>query len=236
MEAGTPSATARAVAQVRATMDRPVTPTGDAVTEARLVERFPPRGLSAMSAYLERRTAWFDGVTLRGLAEGLRQVVIVAAGYDCRALRFRTPGVRFFELDHPATQHDKRAILEELGADVSGIGFAAADFTVDDIRGALSDAGHDSMIPTLLLVEGLLVYLAEDVIRVLLRALRDQAADGSRMAVSISRGQNARFNAAVSQIGEPARSGFTPRRAAALLQDCGWVGDTSRGLVLATTV
>jgi len=125
-------------------------------------------------------------------------------------------------------------MLEE--ADVSGIAFAAADFTVDDICAALSDVGHDAMSPTLFLVEGLLVYLAEDVIRVLLRALRGQAADGSRMAVSISRGQNARFNAAVSQIGEPARSGFTPRRAAALLQDCGWVGDTSRGLVLATTV
>ena len=235
MEDGTPSATARAVAQVRAAMDRPASPTGDSTTEARLVERFPSRGRTALADYLERRTRWFDGVTLRCLSAGLVQVVIVAAGYDCRALRFRTPGVQFVELDHPATQQDKRRILAELEVDAHDVAYAAADFTVDDIGGALAAAGHDSDRATLFLVEGLLVYLEEEVIRRLLRALRDRSADGSRLAVSISRGQNARFKARVARIGEPARSGFSPDLAAALLEDCGWAGDTSRGLVLAST-
>ena len=35
------------------------------------------------------------------------------------------------ELDHPATQHDKRTRLDRLGIDTSAIGFAAADFTTD---------------------------------------------------------------------------------------------------------
>src|SRR3954469_645003 len=108
MEAGTPSATARAVANIRAKMDRPVTADGDGDVERRLVERFPAGRRSAMSEALERRTMWFDGGTLRMIDAGVRQVVIVAAGYDCRALRFRTPGVQFIELDHPATQADKR--------------------------------------------------------------------------------------------------------------------------------
>src|SRR3954469_7925494 len=114
-------------------MDRPVTADGDADVERRLVERFPASGRSAMADALERRTRWFDGVTLRLIDAGVRQVVIVAAGYDCRALRFRTPGVRFIELDHPATQADKRRILGELGAATDDIAYASADFTVDDV-------------------------------------------------------------------------------------------------------
>jgi O-methyltransferase involved in polyketide biosynthesis len=204
---GTPSATARAVAQVRAAMDRPVTPDGDASVEARLVERFPARRRSAMADYLEQRTRWFDGVALRSIDAGM---------------------------DHPDTQQDKRRILAELGAQADGVAFAAADFTVDDIGAALADAGHDAAVPSTFLVEGLLVYLDDATIRRLLRALRERAARGSRLAISISRGQNALFRRAVRRIGEPARSGYQPAEAARLLEECGWAGDTSRGLVLAT--
>jgi len=102
MRNGSPSATARAVAQVRAAMDRPVTVEGDGDIERQLVERFPGDRRSPMADLLERRTQWFDAVTLRAVEGGISQVVIVAAGYDCRALRFRTSGVRFIELDHPS--------------------------------------------------------------------------------------------------------------------------------------
>jgi methyltransferase (TIGR00027 family) len=215
-------------------MDRPVTPHGNGDAEVRLVERFPPRGAPNLSDWLERRTRWFDGVTLKLLDAGIRQVVIVAAGYDCRALRFRTPGVRFVELDHPATQADKRRILGELGVDTSDVAYAAADFTVDDVGAALAAAGHDPAAPTLFLVEGLLVYLDEDVIASLLRALRTAAADGSRLAVSMSRTQRTSFMERVAAVGEPARTFFDEEQAAAMLRSCGWEGDTTRVVVLAT--
>jgi O-methyltransferase involved in polyketide biosynthesis len=57
---------------------------------------------------------------------GVKQVVILGAGYDGRALRFRTPGVRFFEVDHPATQIDKLRRLAALGVSVAGISFVEA--------------------------------------------------------------------------------------------------------------
>jgi methyltransferase (TIGR00027 family) len=215
-------------------MDRPVTPNGDGDIERRLVERFPSGSRSPMADRLERRTKWFDDVTLQCIGEGIRQVVIVAAGYDCRALRFRTPGVRFFELDHPATQADKRAILDDMGADVAEVAYAAADFTVDDVPGALAAAGHDGSVATLFLVEGLLVYLPEAVIVSLLTALRARATPASRLAVSISRGGSLEFRARVAELGEDARSSFSDAEAEALLQQCGWLGDTSRALVLAS--
>jgi methyltransferase (TIGR00027 family) len=217
-------------------MERPVTPDGDADIERRIVERFPPRTSPSLSDHLERRTRWFDGVVLRVLEAGIRQVVIVAAGYDCRALRFRTPGVRFIELDHPATQADKRALLADLGADTSDVTFAAADFTVDDVGAALASAGHDPDQPTLFLVEGLTVYLELDVIHALLRALRSVAHERSRLAISLSRVQREEFVARVAAAGEPAKTFFDEASAAALLERCGWQGDTSRTVVLATPV
>jgi len=234
MQDGSPSQTARVVAQVRAGMDRPVTADGDDEIERRLVERFPGGSRSPMADRLERRTRWFDDVTLRCIEDGIRQVVLVAAGYDCRALRFRTPGVRFIELDHPATHAEKRRILSEMGADVTDVAYAAADFIVDDAGAALAAAGHDAQVATLFLVEGLLIYLPEDVIVSLLTALRTRATQGSRMAVSISRNRSPEFHSRVAALGEHARSTFSEDEAGALLQRCGWDGDTTRSLVLAS--
>ena len=233
MRDGAPSATARVVAQVRATMHRPVTPEGDGEIERRLVERFPSDRRSPMAEVLERRTQWFDGVTLQAVETGIRQIVIVAAGYDCRAIRFRTPGVRFIELDHPSTQADKRRILDDMGADATDVAYAAADFTVDDVGAALAVAGHDADEATLFLVEGLLVYLPEQIIVSLLTALRARATPASRLAVSISRGGSPEFQARVAALGEHARSSFSDDEAHVLLERCGWQGDTARSLVLA---
>ena len=126
MRDGSPSATARAVGQVRAAMDRPVSVEGDGDIERQLVERFPSDRRSPMADVLERRTQSFDGVTLQAVDAGIRQVVIVAAGYDCRSLRFRTSGVRFIELDHPSTQADKRRILDDMGADVADVAYTGS--------------------------------------------------------------------------------------------------------------
>jgi methyltransferase (TIGR00027 family) len=234
MRNGAPSATARAVAQVRATMHRPVTPEGDDETECRLVERLPSGRRSPMAEFLERRTQWFDDVTLQAIGAGCPQVVIVAAGYDCRALRFRTSGVRFIELDHPSTQADKRHLLDDMGADVTDVAYAAADFTVHDVGAALAAAGHDADEETLFLVEGLLIYLPEQVIVSLLTALRARSAPTSQLAVSISRGGSSEFQARVAALGEHAQSSFTENEASMLLERCGWQGDTARSTVLAS--
>ena len=70
------------------------------------------------------------------------QVVIGAAGYDGRALRYAKPGVRWFEVDHPATQQDKRERLERLGLAAGQVRFVPADFTLDPpIADLLRDAG-----------------------------------------------------------------------------------------------
>ena len=133
--------------------------------------------------YLSARTIFFDDQVLQALDAGLAQVVVVGAGYDARALRFRTTGVRFFEVDHPDTQRDKRERLEALDADLRGVSFVPIDFATDDVAAALGAAGHETARGSLMLCEGVVVYLDERVISELLLALRRRAAQDSVLAV-----------------------------------------------------
>ncbi len=80
------------------------------------------------------RTRFVDAEVTGAIEAGLRQVVTCGAGYDDRALRFRTSGVRFFELDHPATQADKARLLRALG-EAAGSADGAGDGAADDGAG-----------------------------------------------------------------------------------------------------
>jgi len=144
-----------------------------------------PGATRRMLGFIKARTSFFDDVVLGAIDRGVPQVVILGAGYDGRALRFRTPGVRFFEVDHPATQADKRQRLEALDVATAGITFVEADFTEPGLEQRLADAGHRSDEPTQFLLEGVLRYLPEPAVHDLLACARRRAAAGSELAVSI---------------------------------------------------
>jgi methyltransferase (TIGR00027 family) len=190
----------------------------------------PTGPASPMSRYLAARTAFFDRVVVRWLDRGGAQVVVVGAGYDGRALRYAKPGVSWYEVDHPATQHDKLARLARLGVATPSVCFVAADFTTDDPGSGLGKAGHDADAPTLFICEGVAVYLEEAVLETLLASLRSVAGAGSQLAISVS--VNARsaqttarrsaFRSAVAAAGEPARSTLTAGTATTLFAIAGW--------------
>jgi methyltransferase (TIGR00027 family) len=181
-------------------MDRPTWPTGDSDAEARLyamlaegyvprdrgADREANRGQDGFRAFLVTRTRFFDSAVIRALRSGVDQVVILAAGYDGRSLRFHSPGVTFFEVDHPATQADKRRRLDEVGAPLDGVVFVAADFIDADWGDQLAAAGHDPSRRTLFTCEGLLRYLPEHAFRGLLATTARLAAPGSEFVASIS--------------------------------------------------
>lgn len=183
-----PSRTSQAVALTRAAFGRPSTPTGDPDAQARLCDGMRGPVSAERIPSLRARTRFFDDAVLTAIDEGTRQIVILGAGYDDRALRFRTPDVRFVEVDHPATQDDKarrvHAFLGERAEDEPT--FVAADFANDDVDAALQAAGHDADRPSLFIGEGLLVYLDELTIVGLLGAVRNRAPVGSTLAVSLA--------------------------------------------------
>jgi methyltransferase (TIGR00027 family) len=183
-----------------------------------------------MAAYLAARTWFFDQAVVDAIDRGVTQIVIAAAGYDTRALRYAKDGVRWFELDHPVTQTDKRARVEELGTDTSQITFVSADFTVDDVARRLTDAGCDPSASSLVMAEGISAYLSLPVLADLLGALRRTVAVGSRLAMSVSmtaetdeeKRRRAAFQERVAAVGEPALSVLTAADSEQLLIDAGW--------------
>ena len=139
---GSPSRTSQAVALTRAGMSRPHTGQGDPGAQRRLCEGMTP--IRRPRPGIWARTRFFDDQVLAAVRAGVPQVVICGAGYDDRALRFRSPGVRFFELDHPATQADKARRLRAMGADLRSVVLAAADFRDDDAPAVLASAERAS--------------------------------------------------------------------------------------------
>jgi methyltransferase (TIGR00027 family) len=234
------SLTARGVAVARSRIDRPAWPTGDADADDRLtagligdipVEQISERArrhARGFSGWLFARTRFFDAVVIDALQDGVAQIVILGAGYDGRALRYRTPGVRYFEVDHPATQADKRRRLQEAGVALDGIVFVAADFTEPGLGDALAAVGHDASVRTQFICEGVLRYLPETAFRGLLRVARERAAPGSALAASISTRDREPTENELAREGALAKSGeavlTVPPRAVALewLADAGW--------------
>jgi methyltransferase (TIGR00027 family) len=240
---GIASQTARGVAVARSTIDRPAWPTGDADADDRLIagliEGFAPRRAeirarvdSGFFGWLHARTRFFDAAVIRALDDGFRQIVVLGAGYDGRALRYRTPHVRFFEVDHPATQADKLRRLRDIHASVDDIVFVTADFTEPGLGERLDLAGQDTELRTLFVCEGVLRYLPEHWYRELLRVSAERAAPGSVLAVSVStrdRAPEERERAreeALAESGEAVLTVPPADVALAWLADAGWIVDS----------
>jgi methyltransferase (TIGR00027 family) len=181
-----PSVTSQAVALTRAALDRPHSPDGDPSAQLALCEGIRLTPPAWLRPGIAARTRFVDEQVEAAIAAGLRQIVTCGAGYDDRALRFRTAGVRFFELDHPATQDDKARRLRAMGARRPGVRLVAADFVTDDVGHVLERFGHDGGRPSLFICEGLLVYLDRPTCRRLLAALAARAPAGSVLAASLA--------------------------------------------------
>ena len=169
---------------MRAELDRPHTPDGDPDAQRRLCAGLPPTDVRHPG--IIARTHFFDEQLLIALHEGIRQIVICGAGYDDRAIRFRSPGVRYFELDHPLTQGDKAERLRTMQTDTTNLLMIPIDFTDRDVSARLVGAGHDGSIPTLFLCEGLLVYFDRTTGDALVSGLRSRAAPGSTLVASLA--------------------------------------------------
>jgi methyltransferase (TIGR00027 family) len=76
--------------------------------------QFPCLGIPGIVNFVDVRTQWFDGAVKRAIADGFKQVVILAAGYDTRAYRLAAKGVRFYEVDLPHASETKQRLVEQL--------------------------------------------------------------------------------------------------------------------------
>ena len=141
--------------------------------------------LNERELWIAVRTAWLDEHVLRWIRdhatpEGAApaapaapaQVVVLGAGLDARAARLAHEGVRFFEVDQPATQAEKLARIAQLpGYPEHAATYVTCDFEKDDFLDRLAKSGFDPSSPALVLWEGVTYYLPEPAVRATLRRI-----------------------------------------------------------------
>ena len=139
----------------------------------RFVRRFRPlvwffrwrntRTLPGMFGGLVVRTRYIDDHLIRCAEQGMEQLVILGAGYDARAYRFkdRLAGVGIFEVDHPATQQVKieklRRIFGQIPAHVT---YVPLRFNSQCLERSLPESGYDPARNSLFIWEGVTMYLS----------------------------------------------------------------------------
>ncbi|MFW6052126.1 MAG: class I SAM-dependent methyltransferase [Myxococcota bacterium] len=122
-----------------------------------------------MELWLGVRTAFLDGAVAR-LSRVAPQVVLLGAGLDTRAARLASPGLRFFEVDAPATQRWKLRRLAELPEYPRDVAvYVSCDFETEDFLSRLTAAGFDPGMPAVFVWEGVTYYLSEPAVRATLR-------------------------------------------------------------------
>ena len=235
MRPGRPSFTAGWVAAQRLRLDhqRPVIAGGDRDAERQLYLGFPRllRVAAVRPTGMAARTAFFDNETIRAIEGDIEQVVILGAGYDGRALRFRHGEMRWVEVDFPSTQVDKRRRLEALGVPLSHLRFAAVDLMSADLEAALDQAGHLRDVPSLFMCEGLFAYLDPESGAALCTTLRRRAPVGSVLAANFlvapptavhGRLLRSSVDRLLALVGEERRNQFRPGDAERMIAGGGW--------------
>ena len=144
-----------------------------------LIDSFYPGAMTSGIA----RTRLIDDALRAALRDGIKQIVILGAGFDCRAWRLpELADCKIIEVDHPATQALKRERLESLGAAVPPtLTFAAIDFTRQRLDEVLAGTSYDPQQRSFVLWEGVTHYLGEQAVDNTLRTIAAVTVPGSRL-------------------------------------------------------
>lgn len=147
---------------------------------ARLLElyadaRAPGARLSAIA-----RTRLIDDWLRQELHAGASQVMILGAGFDCRALRLpELAHCTVFEIDRAAMVVFKAGILADVAT--ANLRRVAVDFLLDDVADRLFAARYAKERKTTFIWEGVTNYLDEEAVAAVFDMVAKNAAPGSKI-------------------------------------------------------
>lgn len=243
MEAGQASRTALGAALYRAAhqvMDHPLVLVDPLAR--RLVGPGAAQGLrdatddrvtrSGLRALLVVRSRYAEDCLADAYARGIRQYVLVGAGLDTFAYRNPFPELRVFEVDHPASQADKRRRLADAGITVpASVTYVPVDLETEPLVAALTGAGFRVDEPAVLAMLGVVPYLSLEALTSTLTAVVTLAAGSSLVFDYLSsagaetadqRAAVAVLRARVARVGEPMSEGLDPAVLQAIAEELGF--------------
>jgi methyltransferase (TIGR00027 family) len=141
------------------------------------------------------RTRFFDDEVRDALAQGIRQVILLGAGFDGRAHRLveiDETRTLVFEVDLDEQLSYKKHVLQSAGASSPPhVRYVACDFSArgfgSTLRPSLISQGFATEARTLIVWEGVIGYLGDAEVNACLSFLESLAAEGSRLTFNYPR-------------------------------------------------
>ncbi|MCW2795181.1 SAM-dependent methyltransferase [Nocardioides sp.] len=186
---------------------------------------------SRLRRFIAVRHRFAEDSLAAAVLRGTQQVVVLGAGLDTLAYRNVEPGLRFYEVDHPATGRWKRERLADAGIEVpDAVSFVEVDFESESFLDELAATGFDAGGPAFFLWLGVVPYLSREAVIDSLRTIGsipggevvfdyispvEQVPEPARL-------DREELTARVAELGEPLRAGWDTGRLHHLLRESGF--------------
>jgi methyltransferase (TIGR00027 family) len=180
------------------------------------------------------RKAFCERQVREGIDDGATQILVLGAGYDTLGWRLASEfsAVDFFEIDHPATARLKARGMESMGRR-KNLRLVAEDLDKRKLSDVLkTDKSWDLSAQTVIIAEGLVMYLSPEAVRDLFCQCEAFVGGGSRIAFSyIPAGADGRPDAGrwtglmlyLQKIaGEPWKWSIRPEELGEFVEETGW--------------
>jgi methyltransferase (TIGR00027 family) len=210
-------------------------PWGDRLVPPEIRATLPDELLARSPAFANviTRTRYTEDALRAAVEHGVRQYVLIGAGFDSFALRLPTfaQQLEIFELDHPATQEMKLRRIRDCGIQAPpNVHFVAVNFAERSVADALAESVFRPDRLSFFSWLGVTMYLTPEANIATLKSVAACAPGGSelvftymdqRVFASSSKSFLA-FKERVAAMGEPFLSGFDPGTLSNELAACGF--------------
>jgi len=184
--------------------------------------------LAALRCHVLLRSRYSEDRLALAVQAGVRQCVIVGAGFDTFAYRQPswTHDVRIFEVDHRASQEAKRDLLAKAGIEVPpNLTYVELDIERLPLQETLVQSGVDASRPVFFSCLGVLVYLTGEAVRSLFRMVAGFPA-GSELVLTYAGPERAddptSYASRAHMLGEPWLSRFSAEELVRELREAGF--------------
>lgn len=143
--------------------------------------------LKGQTLHLVLRKRFLDDEVRAAISAGATQVLVVGGGYDTLCLRLSAefPEVTFLEIDHPPTHRVKSAAVQAIAGPRPNLHLEGVDLSERSLSEFLQQVAFWSAEAlSVVVAEGVLMYLSEKDVTAFLAAVRSNTAMGSRVLVT----------------------------------------------------
>jgi methyltransferase (TIGR00027 family) len=199
---------------------------------ARDLERASHKVARDFRAFMAVRSRYVEDQLAEAVSKGVKKYVVLGAGMDTFAYRNPFPSLKVFEVDFPATQAWKRAMLDQAAIAVpETVTFVPLDFEHKTLAAGLAEAGFLSSAPAFFGWLGVVPYLTLAAFRATLETIAQLPA-GSAVSFdyavapeTLSKVGRTAFDALAGRVaaaGEPFQLFFTPETMESELRRAGF--------------